>query len=336
MTLYTVQLSQEHEHLPLLELEAVLDAELGTYHIHRRAPPLIILEADTLPDTVMQRVAYAYRFSRVVETWETSAWQDLEVSTLTHPPAFVETGESFAVRAETIGDITVSTQAVERDIGAAIQQETGAAVDLEDPDTVIHVYLTPDTCILAKQIHAVNRSQYEKRVNKHRPFSKPVSLHPRTARAVVNLAHVKTGDAVLDPLCGTGGIVLEAGLIGCDAYGSDIDRDMVRGTRANLAAYDVDAVVEQCSLEDVETCFAGKRFDAVVTDFPYGQASKRVGNVETQFFDTVPDYCDGTVVCLSHHKTLKYKDTVFQPLCSLYVHQNMNRYIYRINTDALQ
>ena len=70
-----------------------------------------------------------------------------------------------------------------------------------------------------------------------RPFFKPVSLDPRIARAMVNLAHPHTPDgrpALADPLCGTGGVLIEAALLGVHSHGSDLDEEMVEGTQRNL------------------------------------------------------------------------------------------------------
>ena len=47
-----------------------------------------------------------------------------------------------------------------------------------------------------------------------RPFFRPVSLEPRLARAAVNIAAGVDEGYVVDPMCGTGGILIESALTG--------------------------------------------------------------------------------------------------------------------------
>ncbi len=64
-------------------------------------------------------------------------------------------------------------------------------------------------------------------------------LPPKLAQIIINLA---TGGVspkrdtlkILDPFCGTGVILQEAGLMGCGVYGSDIDKRMVDYSQQNL------------------------------------------------------------------------------------------------------
>jgi tRNA (guanine10-N2)-dimethyltransferase len=87
------------------------------------------------------------------------------------------------------------------------------------------------------------------------------------ARALVNLSCVRSGELLLDPFCGTGGILIEAGLLGAHPVGSDTDPVMVAGSRVNVPDGDFFlADASRLSLQD--HCM-----DAIVTDLPYGQSS---------------------------------------------------------------
>lgn len=59
-------------------------------------------------------------------------------------------------------------------------------------------------------------------------------LPPKLAQAMLNLAGVESGQRVLDPFCGTGVVLQEAALLGCEVYGSDLNEKMVRYTRDNM------------------------------------------------------------------------------------------------------
>jgi hypothetical protein len=59
-------------------------------------------------------------------------------------------------------------------------------------------------------------------------------LPPKLALSMLNLAGAKPAEVILDPFCGTGVVLQEAALIGCQLYGSDIEERMIRFTRDNI------------------------------------------------------------------------------------------------------
>ena len=115
-----------------------------------------------------------------------------------------------------------------------------------------------------------------------RPFFQPGSMEPLLARAVANLAGARPGRTVLDPMCGTGGVLLEAGLVGADVLGVDAQAKMVAGARENLAllpdgesAVGVPAGDPSVVRGDATRLpFVDGAADGVVFDAPYGRQSK--------------------------------------------------------------
>ena len=91
-------------------------------------------------------------------------------------------------------------------------------------------------------------------------------MMPRMARTLVNIACTHTGDVLLDPFCGTGGILIEAGLLGMNAVGSDFDPMMIHGSKRNAR----DAALMLADAASLP--FRDRSIDAIVTDFPYGQS----------------------------------------------------------------
>ena len=131
---------------------------------------------------------------------------------------------------------------------------------------------------LLREVAAVDRASFAGRAMPRLPFRRPVSLAPRLARAAVNLAAVRAGDAVLDPFLGTGALLGEAALLGARVYGIDVDAAMVRGALRNLEHVGVRAEgVAQGDARTVEPAEAPRRLDALVTDPPYGRSSASVG-----------------------------------------------------------
>ena len=76
-------------------------------------------------------------------------------------------------------------------------------------------------------------------------------------------------------MCGTGGTLLEAGLVGADLIGTDTQWKMVRGTQENLDALlgpNVDAAVARADATQLP--LTSGVADGVVFDAPYGRQSK--------------------------------------------------------------
>ncbi|MEW6593083.1 MAG: methyltransferase domain-containing protein, partial [Candidatus Hadarchaeota archaeon] len=106
----------------------------------------------------------------------------------------------------------------------------------------------------------------------------PGTMVPTLARCMVNLARTPRKGIFLDPFCGVGGILLEAGLIGAKLIGVDIERGLVEGARKNLA---------ESGLSDFQLMVGDARklppleADAIATDPPYGRQTT-TGGTELQ------------------------------------------------------
>jgi tRNA (guanine10-N2)-dimethyltransferase len=83
---------------------------------------------------------------------------------------------------------------------------------------------------------------------------------------------VRRGQTLLDPFCGTGGVLLEASLVGAKALGSDISPEMIEGCAENLRHFDVRFErLEIADIGKIEEVFG--TVDAVATDPPYGRSA---------------------------------------------------------------
>ncbi len=186
----------------------------------------------------------------------------------------------FAARVKKIGGSAwnVTVPDLERRIGSIIR----GTVDLDDPGCEYRAILSGDRCYFGKVLFHGERPSYELRRPGSRTFFHPGVMMPRLARALVNISLVAPGERLLDPFCGTGGIVLEAVLVGARGIGSDIDPFMVSGSRKNVGG--AEFVQAACgALPFGDACI-----DAVVTDLPYGQSVSIVaGSLETLYDDAL-------------------------------------------------
>ena len=213
-------------------------------------------------------------------------------------------GNTFSVRCK--------SHSIEKRLGAEIKrQRPELNVDLEHPDSTILCFelmgaseksvgaseRSIESSERSKQKYLVGleisrvdqRRGFNKRKPKYRPYFHPTSMHPKIARLLVNLARVKQGSVLLDPLCGTGGILIEAGLMGLKIMGRDIDERMVDGCIRNLDFYGLkgdirvgDALKPDGKSQGMNGEFPGKfpkadtefpKADAIVTDLPYARSS---------------------------------------------------------------
>jgi tRNA (guanine10-N2)-dimethyltransferase len=131
--------------------------------------------------------------------------------------------------------------------------------------------------------------EFSARLPTDRPFFQPGSMDPKDARAVANLAGARPGATVVDPMCGTGGVLVEAGLVGARVVGLDAQSKMVRGARENCRAY-LDAPGEGPAAGTTAVADPGDHdvvrgdatalplradaADGVAFDAPYGRQSK--------------------------------------------------------------
>ncbi len=233
--------------------------------------------------------------------------------------------ESFAVRTENLTNEKKDTKSTEEEIGKILKSKYNC-VDLENPNTVVKDYIIEEKVILGEMVEDINRGIFKKRKNQNRPFSSPVSLDPKLARTLVNLSGVKPGEHLLDPFCGTGGILIEAGLCGIDVAGTDIDQEMVKGCRKNLEEYGIiNHDIRQESAEKAPEAF-DKDFDAIVTDLPYGRSSRKTEDIVEKFMNSIKTY-DCRKVIMWNKDTLNGRNPDF----SIDVHSSLTRYIYIID-----
>ncbi|MGC8505872.1 MAG: DNA methyltransferase [Thermoplasmata archaeon] len=143
-------------------------------------------------------------------------------------------------------------------------------VNFHNPDFILRA-IKVDNWYLAKLVYSQDVKEMEKRRSPLRPFFSPVSMHPRYAKFLVNSTVCIPGDTILDPFCGTGGILIEAGLLGLKAIGNDVSLSMVMGARLNCKFYGLNDV--RITNHDVSNLSLDENVDGIATDFPYGRNS---------------------------------------------------------------
>ena len=105
-------------------------------------------------------------------------------------------------------------------------------VNLSNPKTKIEFFVVNDLVVAGLFLSDIDKSCLNRKAHL-RPELHPTSLHPRLARACINLTGLTKGK-LLDPFCGSGGILMEAGLMGFNVIGYDIDKAQIDRAKINL------------------------------------------------------------------------------------------------------
>lgn len=228
----------------------------------------------------------------------------------------------YAVRAENLAEKEFDNKKNEKKLGKKLSRLANK-VDLENPETVIKTYNTDKGLHHGVLIDKLPRGKFNQRSNEKRPYSSPISLDPVLARVLVNLSEAKFGETLLDPFCGTGGILIEAGLCGIGVRGLDIQEDMISGTRKNLEEYGI--INHSIKKEDVSNALKHFDPDVIVTDLPYGKASRSENRPVQKFVELINEFDGKTVFMYDKPKLEDHR-----PQFELKVHKSLTRYIYKV------
>ncbi|MGA2918280.1 methyltransferase domain-containing protein [Methanoregula sp.] len=179
----------------------------------------------------------------------------------------LETTRPFAGRTKKVhGGCHERNPQSQREFENLIGTMINGPVSLKQPEVEYRAILSEDKCYFGRVLFTIDRSAYDIRNPGKRDFFHPGVMMPRMARTLVNLACARKGDILLDPFCGTGGILIEAELLDLYAVGSDFDPFMIKGSIKNSR--------ESAFLQADATSlpFRDRSIDTIVTDFPYGQS----------------------------------------------------------------
>lgn len=262
------ELSGESKDMPLAEAIRCLEAETDSFEVVKTGPGYMVASFDEqFLDPIADRIALTHSIGRYLGEYTPDDVSGLEQVVLPQG--------TFAVRAKRFEGMMkdVDSQGLIRRIGGILSKNND--VNLREPDTVVRMQMCDAVHLYIEQ-RVTDTDLLEKRKVGERPFFSPISLHPKFARALINLTGVKRGGTVLDPFCGTGGIVIEAAEMGMRAIASDFDEEMVIGCQENMDFYGL----ELADFDTVDIGEIGERFhevDAVCTDPPYGRSTKTGG-----------------------------------------------------------
>ena len=172
------------------------------------------------------------------------------------------------------------------------------------------------------------------------PFERPVVMAPSLSRAMVNLSGLPPGSRVLDPFMGPGGLMIEAGLVGLECTGVEIDEEVAAGALKNIEHMGLSESVDvhmgdSRYLTSMKWFLDKAPFDGIITDPPFGRSARiggeSAGGLLVEVISTtLPHLRDGAPVVLDvvdvevldRLEGLEIVDTY-----PIYVHKSMTRHL---------
>lgn len=269
LRLLAFELSGEHRTLPISEVMACLELMNVDFKIYLKLDSCLIIELrndiKAIVKTLSKRLAMTHHIIEVLGIGGEGEEEILD----TIRNSNIDIEGTYSVRVKCVKEYSrVDTEVMEKHIGRIFYRR-GAHADLKNPQTLFRVLLTQGKSIFGIIRGSIDRSAFESRKPHYKPFFYPGVLMPRVARALVNISKPK--ECLLDPFCGTGGILVEAGLLGINVIGGDFQRKLLLGSKMNLDHYNIDHTLmyqDACRM-----ALKDKSMEAVVTDPPYGRSA---------------------------------------------------------------
>ncbi len=205
--------------------------------------------------------------------------------------------------------------------------------NLKSPSTRLTAIKEGEKTLLCKRIW--KRANFEDRRPDKRPALHPSSMHPKIARALINISGVKKG-YLIDPFCGSGGILIEAALLGYKVKGIDIDGAMLGRAKKNLDFYDLSVELEKKDSRKLkEEC------DLIVTDPPYGKNTKKTGDIKRLYIDflkNAKNRCSVIIMVfpafLDVEEIAKRSGIKIEKSWTQYLHKSLSRVICRLASSS--
>jgi tRNA (guanine10-N2)-dimethyltransferase len=331
-------ISGEHQTLPVSESKAILQAEGYKYKILEQLTQVLRLEADP---SCVEAIKFRSALTRTCcqEIFNCKAEQPEILANVNSDTMNGFIGdESFEVRVRRVKGVTPEIVRVklERKLGEQILKTVKTTkVDLSNPQKTFFGVLTDNRFIFGLKTAEIIPKQFSERRPRKRPVFHPTAMPSKLARTMVNLAQPRRGELILDPFCGTGGMLIEAGLMGCRVLGFDAKPHMLRGGLQNILYYGIQP--EGVAIADARYPPVTK-VDCIATDPPYGRSASTLGTNTRQivedFFVAVGDKIPrGRRICMAAPKKLKIEDAGedvgFKHVEShfVYVHSSLTRQI---------
>jgi len=232
----------------------------------------------------------------------------------------LKNAKTFACRVVNLSSKKFEIPELESSMGDMISKLSQAQVDLQNPDIIIYLIFTNQ-----ENFFGFSRpNEFAKRPKKVRKH--PHELDWKLARVMINLIGLKEGETVCDPFCGSGTTLLEAESMGIRAIGVDYDKKMYEISKENLKVNGFKSKMINADFSEFTNM--EDKFDGIVTDLPYGIASKASENPKElmrKFVSMLPRRKKIAIMCKKGFE--KELDMIPSKTYDIYRHKSLTRTI---------
>lgn len=284
---------------------------------------IIISTTKKIEKTLINRLSMTKRISNIIFTSTKNKIQSI-LSELEN----INLGDkSFAIRQ--IGANNLNSRKTAILIGEKISKKN--KTELNNPDITVLFYQNNGFYIsLCNKNWDTGYKKCLRHHISHRPYFSPISIHPRIARAMVNLSNCNEKEPLIDPFCGTGGVLIEAADMGLEVTGIDLKEKMVEYSKGNLKHYGFKGNLINSDFGEI----TNQSFSSIVCDPPYGIASTTGGeNIKDlmerslDVFQRKLNRGQRLVIAVSNPDIIKHPNLKLLNKFEWYIHKSLTRNI---------
>jgi len=282
---------------------------------------IIISTSKTIEKNIVRRLSMTKRISNIIFTSNKN-----NIDLILNDLKKIDIGnKSFAIRQ--IGQNDLNSEKTAVLIGEKISKDN--KTELNNPEVTVLFYQNKEFIISLKDWDTGYKKCLRHHIS-HRPYFSPISIHPRIARAMVNLSNCDVNKTLIDPFCGTGGILIEGADMGLEVIGIDLKEKMIEYSKGNLKHYGFEGNLINSDFEEI----TNQSFSSIVCDPPYGIASTTGGeNIEElmkrslDVFQKKLNKGQRIVIAVSNPEIVKHQNLKLLHKFEWYIHKSLTRNI---------
>jgi len=298
------------EHVELAKDEVIsISKSYDPKTTYNTEPRLVITRSDIPWDKIAKRATFVRTAGKIAGAFT-------DISKMQLP---VQKPTTFACRTINLSSEKIDSKSLEKKGGTVLKEKWGAKVSLSNPTLLVYLIITDTKKYLGYSDDILEPKRPRK------PIKYPHELDWKLSRAMVNLSGLWEGKTLCDPFCGTGTILLEAESMGIHGIGIDFDLEMCGITKRNLAANSYKGTVINSTYHDIERIM--DRIDAIVTDLPYGTASKSSTSPKKLVKDFVSVIPKKKKLVMMYKKGLDVEDLSEAKKYEIFRHKSLTRVI---------
>ncbi|XP_070578543.1 THUMP domain-containing protein 2-like isoform X2 [Ptychodera flava] len=162
-------------------------------------------------------------------------------------------------------------------MGTVLAQKYGWTIELRKPQLEVSVHVSDEYMLIGLPVTAETLSR--------RHYIKKIGIRSTIAWCMCNLADIKEGDIVLDPMCGTGTILLEASMSwkNLTCVGGDNHFGQLKFAKFNIKHANMEGKIQLLHSDVKALPLKDACVDCVVSDIPFGLNHSTVEDVKVLY-----------------------------------------------------